>query len=734
MPYSLDQNGAVAWSDGSENVDAGPGGNQIPYGMPTVQDQLTMAMPPVNDSPVPDDIAQSVLGHSPIVPIPMIPGQSTGNKQSVSGSVGSSHSGVDFSSGGAFDMAESPTKGLKGFNRDVAEGHNKAIAFGRQLYDGVDANVDEQRQANTAIGDIEAQKADANAQLTGEFAARQRQDAVDNAADYANIQHKVSAKMADYEASINDLASSTINPGRAYSSLTSPQKGGVLVTAFVTDFLGAKGIKTHGMDYINQAIDRDIQAQRDQIDLKKDVAAGKMNIYQMFKQQGDSDYLAAEKTRGAMTTAFQTEVIGKLAAFDSPMAKAKVEQANALINQKKLEIKANIAKEVQEQEVKYTEIAVKKRADSLQAASSAASVAESRRQFNELHKPQPGGNLDAIKKKLIRDVDGKVVGTVDAGAESRVGDIQDRVANAQMLQRQLQSLSDKITPIYKGPGSKLFKDASAAKYESEYHNMLYKIAKANDPGGRLSDNDIKQAVDAVPLDTLTTGLFSGQSGEEVANAVLANLSLGTFNDLNDTVYSNITPITDQATLDALQGGPSVGSLNRSRALNDAAASVGKPKTASPTVDKLVGDTEQWKNTDDAKVAKDIDSIPTDDNEWAHALDVLGRDKLAGSVKDDTGNTQFSHPPAIPVWFDNMEKLYNIALDPSENNKANRAAALEFFTNKANIGQGVTGGTVTGKADERIGKDYLVSPSEIDKNVAAAAHYYLMKLSDSPELK
>jgi hypothetical protein len=708
MPYSLDQNGAVTWSDDSENVDAGPGGNQSAYGMPSVQDQLTMSLPPVNDSPVPDDIAQSVLHPGSITQPQLAPGQSTGNKQSVSGNVGSSHSGVDFSSGGAFDMAESPTKGLKGFNRDVAEGHNKAIAFGKQLYGGVDANVEEQRQANIAAGDIEAQKADTNAQLTGEFAARQRQDAVDNAADYANIQHKVGAKMADYEASINDLASSTINPGRAYSSLTSLQKGGVLVTAFVTDFLGAKGIKTHGMDYINQAIDRDIQAQRDNIDLKKDVAAGKMNIYQMFKQQGDSDFLAAEKTRGALTTAFQTEVIGKLAAFDSPMARAKVEQANALINQKKLEIKANIAKEVQEQEVKYTEIAVRKRADSLQAGAQAAAnklgwadLQEKKDARLAASKPGPAA-LDP--DTIVTDRKGVVIGTATKGPEHK--EAQDRVAGFEDFNNGLAKYQALVREgqQYKGPLAKMFLTKNKARINSLLRDLSYSYAIANN-GSRPTDKDYENAEKQFANAGWMDSALSSDDPNAVVMAKLGELGVGSIDKYHTYVRTHLNTVDPELAKQYIR-------TPNPNSMQDAGAQEAvftdnrdqKPAVSTP-VDKVLG-------TINSRGGKITDTEPAEQDVIDAAM-AIGLAKPTNVKYGTDGSVTKQSAYEVPVWFNKMEDLVTRARDASNKEEAQAAVdgLYQFVEPKSNYPG--------------------FQPNKTTKDQSLAAFYLLNELHDNP---
>ena len=621
--------------------------------------------PPSSGYATLDDIVNSVAGPAPAPVVKPLPG-SSGSGQSFS----VSKTGADFSPGGLYDQAAS--KGLPG----MAAGTSRVNAYGEALGKGRAENIDEQRAATSAIGEQEALKAEENARLTNEMATREREMAVDNAKDYAAIQTKVASKMADYENAVNELSVMGVNPGRMYSNLTDPMKAGVLVTAFVTDFLGAKGIKTHGMDYINQAIERDIQSQRDAIDLKKDVAQGKMNIYKMFKEQGDSDYLAAEKTRGALFKAFHTEVMGKLAAFDSPLVRAKMQQADALLKEKKLDVDAGILKETMNQFNQEHQFALTERAQNMDMAKTKMSLAQADRHFQQSRKDAAG--KDAVDpERVMYNTEGKPMGYV-----SKEDNFEKVAESVTAIQGMTDILDEYATAIQRsgrkwgGPGSAAFEGDVEVARKSLEGQLTAQIAKMNNPDGKISDNDIAAAKAILSSPTMISGLLSGEDPVQAAIKNTGGYGRRAIKQHHDYLKVHLRQITDEEAAALRPGGARAGTTGTVDAKGTnfgimERGDFGRAAPETPTdkaVGKLGNQTGEEQNSY-VSIADDKDG----------SLAEYWMPHIAGAtMRPEVANTQWGkasmnpETAKAPRWLGALDDLYDKA---RESNSAERDTAV-----------------------------------------------------------
>ncbi len=678
MPWTIDNITGDVTLSGEGDDGIGP----APYGMPNI-DPSANVLNQGSVSPVPDDISQAVAGMgNPVLP----------QSQSQSQSASVSRSGTDFSNGGAFDMAQ--TKGMKGFAKDKATAHNEAQTYGKQLWDGREANIDAQAAANRNVGELEAQRADVNAQATMDYANKEKQNAIDNAADYEKIQHKVSGYMANYESAVNDLAATGINPGRAYSNMTNAQKGGTLVTAFVTDFLGAKGIKTHGMDYINKMIDNDIQAQRDDLQTKKDTVQGKMNLYKLFKEQGDSDYLAAEKTRGAMLNAFATEVKGKLAAFDSPLARARIQQADALFGQSKLDQFAKVSKEVQDLETQRVQQAVTLRGQSLDAGRAAASLAESKRQFNATREDSKNAKSPWDPRLLVRDTSGKVA--IQAPNEATRNKLQDQVIAQEQFVKgvgQLIGALQEAGPTYKGLGNKYFAGYAEKNYNSKYEAMISDLIFAQS-GKAATNEEVARFKEQLPFASLTSGILSGEGAESITKRVLAARGIDRVENLIEAVTAQGIPVPPEIAAQ-YQGGITPGAFKNTKArgteLGITERGDNKPADKT-TVEEAIGKLSQ-ENGEDVKSRVSF-SDDTDGSLQEYF------NSLHGSEDSPIANSPWGskNTDTAPRWMGALDTIYDSAQ------------------------------TSTGEVQKQAQDALWDATKNADPEIAAGALYYIEKLS------
>lgn len=155
----------------------------------------------------------------------------------------------------------------------------------------------------------------------------------DFAAEEANINAHATAvsnqAKADYMAALMDFKASNVDPSQLWNSRTGGQQFGMLVTAFVHDFLGARGIHTTAMDTFNKAIERNIDAQVNAIKTKGEVANGFKNLWEMQRQQSASDIEARARVRGFLLEGAKSAITAHMAQYDAGLATAQGQAAIA---------------------------------------------------------------------------------------------------------------------------------------------------------------------------------------------------------------------------------------------------------------------------------------------------------------------------------------------------------------------------------------------------------------------
>lgn len=105
------------------------------------------------------------------------------------------------------------------------------------------------------------------------------------------------------------------------------------VTAFVTDFLGTRGIHSSGMDILNQAVDRSIQTQLDNMRHGGEVTQEFRALWQAAQADSDSESEARAKIFGYHLAGAQQLVAAEVAKYGGPLALAQGKAAQAQIEE-----------------------------------------------------------------------------------------------------------------------------------------------------------------------------------------------------------------------------------------------------------------------------------------------------------------------------------------------------------------------------------------------------------------
>lgn len=179
------------------------------------------------------------------------------------------------------------------------------------------------------------------AEAQTDFMAKE-QAAIENARAEANAAH------GDYRAALLDYAAAKVNPAQLWESGGMSGQFAMLATAFGHDFLGARGIKTSGMESIKTAIQNNINSQLENMRKKGEVAAGFKQLWDMQRQQSTTDTEARARMNGFYLQALSNQIDANLAGYDSELALAKGQAAKAAIMQEQVKNDALVRKQIDE--------------------------------------------------------------------------------------------------------------------------------------------------------------------------------------------------------------------------------------------------------------------------------------------------------------------------------------------------------------------------------------------------
>lgn len=325
------------------------------------------------------------------------------------------------------------------------------------------AGVDELRAANSA--EVEAKKAEIAAgaeKITAQgrqavlMQGLQDSFAQDEAKMNMEAQAMSDQAKADYMTALGDLRASRVDPGQLWGNMTPGVRFGTLVTAFVHDFLGAKGIKTSAMDTLNMAIDRNIASQVQAIKTKGEVAEGFKSLWWMQRNQAASDAEARARVRGFLLEGVKQQVVANMAQYESGLATAQGQSAIAAIDKEMANNMIQIHRHIDQNVLQLRNQALEEWKAKLQASIASQGISLQREQMQY--------QRDAAAAKAQADYRGRLVPdtTASGGGKAR-WIIRENIPDtdkSDVLNRMgsLTSFSDKATrfqELYRQAGGKL---------------------------------------------------------------------------------------------------------------------------------------------------------------------------------------------------------------------------------------------------------------------------------------
>lgn len=178
----------------------------------------------------------------------------------------------------------------------------------------------------------------AESRANSTMAAASAQFAMDEQAATAASQQVAAAAMAQYQSSVQEFQAMQVDPGQWWGNLGRGDQLGTLASVFVANFLGVKGIQTTVMPTINEAIDRNINAQLANIQKAGQAVGVFKDVWEMTLAQSATETEARLRIRGYALAQVEKEIQAELMRYDAPLAQAKAAEAVATIGQERMRL------------------------------------------------------------------------------------------------------------------------------------------------------------------------------------------------------------------------------------------------------------------------------------------------------------------------------------------------------------------------------------------------------------
>ena len=415
------------------------------------------------------------------------------------------------------------------------------------------------RQADLMKGMIDAHAAE-EAKITEQYRAESNQ-----------------AK-ADYMAALADFRGSRVDPSALWKQMGKGNQFGMMVSAFVQDFLGARGIHTSAMDTFSKAVQRNIDAQIEGIKQKGEVADGFKNLWQMQREQSASDAEARQRIYGFMLDGAKQAVVSHMAQYKAGLADAQGQAAIAKLDEEFSKNLVDVYKHIDTTTLQRREQAIQIFGERLRASTESARLTEQKREF-EAQRAATTPPPDPTSGKLIDPWTGKYAYALkDDLANVKPEDrakieqqVQGDLSNAKTLDDafvHLRELTHKMGPM---PTGMYARSRWADTWQKEYDGARQQVgqALARMVDGRVSQQEIEGQLQGIPEKLMLAQYDLEQ--------VIADKQSMVANKFKNSVSPLVTDLPKDDVARGLQGGASQGGLYASKAEADATANPVSPE-------------------------------------------------------------------------------------------------------------------------------------------------------------
>lgn len=419
--------------------------------------------------------------------------------------------GTSASSGGSVSVKGTTDKQRRDarsmYERDLAAIDAGTEAEKRSSAEALYATSSREAEALAGQFDVEAARAAAAADMAA-FNARLEAERVafEAAAVKASLATAAKAK-ADFDAQVQAFRGMKVDPGQWWGNLTPGQRAGTLGAVFIANFLGAKGINTTVMSSLNDAIDRNIDAQVRNINNAGEAATMFKQAWDMVRSQSATEAEARERIRAMSRVVVAKEIEAELMRFDAPLAQAKAAA-----------VRAEMERSVTEQLVTKVFPEIDKRAEDARRTATTAYGqdldARSRNYSTAANERIAKAQIAAAKEKgagkpppadprVVRDpVNGKVIGYA-TGPDEQVKDTVVKLegyTETQRIAAEVKAMQQKYGKVYNGPGALVFQGSEEAELRSLYNRWVSARVKALS-GAAATDKEREFIAAQMPFDS-----------------------------------------------------------------------------------------------------------------------------------------------------------------------------------------------------------------------------------------
>lgn len=414
---------------------------------------------------------------------------------------------------------------VKGFAGDQAREQEKA----RQGFEAQAAPMAARTQQRADVVGTEEELAGApslSAATAGQMDAQRRMElyqaelmnrfAEDEKMAMAASQTIVQKARAEYTAEVREFQALEVNPGALWGAMGEGGRAQSLASVFVHNFLGARGIPTTAMDTLNRAIDRSIEAQIQNINVKGKAVDFFGQLYGMVRDESASDAEARQRLRGFYLAQADKLVAAELSKYDAPLAQAKLAEARMMImaqGDKDLLALDNVW---QERAQVGAQQWLSMRQSELAASMEARRIAEDARQFDKrlaLDAAKLGPQFNEGLVYMDVDPTSPTFGTpqgmiIEGMTEAETAQVREAGSAAMTAMSKLKALRDEVAshdPQYGADFmSQLFTSEDEKRIAALREDIGFALARVMQGPGVLTEQDVQRAMKLVPLDTITT--------------------------------------------------------------------------------------------------------------------------------------------------------------------------------------------------------------------------------------
>ena len=372
----------------------------------------------------------------------------------------------------------------------------------------------------SGVDAVEAQTKAAVDKISGEALAAQRLSAVNQ--EFALAEEQINAHYTskqnqaqmDYVQALNDFRASRVDPSQLWKNMSGGEQIGTLVSAFVHDFLGAKGIKTSAMASLNAAIDRNIASQEYAIKTKGEVAQGFKTLWDMQRSQSQSDAEARARVRGFMLESVKQNITANMSQYEAGLATAQGKAALAKVDEEYAKNLVTVYKEIAQNTNQLRGQAIQWNVAKLNARNEA--WANSIRANELKQKKKEYDELNAEKKKLqIAQLKGNAIVNpetnmmqwtfkegVSPDTKKRVNESLEGGVELNKSMEELRALNRKIGAVPDGIAKTRLMPEMVRKANAIRYSLAHSMVKAN--GEKATDKDVDHYIMGLPLETFMT--------------------------------------------------------------------------------------------------------------------------------------------------------------------------------------------------------------------------------------